>query len=82
MSDALTYDLMLETTGILRPRDFRGLFDRDLEPGQTIELCGRRWLVTKVEARRGEVLTSTDGPSPTSFRRLRTADVGLIWPLS
>jgi hypothetical protein len=53
MSDALTYDLMLETTGILRSPDFRIHLDQDLEPGQTIELRGRRWLVTKVEASKG-----------------------------
>ena len=54
MSDALTYDLMLESTGILRSPDFRVRFDQDLEPGQTIELRGRRWLVTKVEAAKGD----------------------------
>jgi hypothetical protein len=55
MSDALRYDLILETTGILRSRDFRVRLDEDLEPGQTIELSGQLWLVTKVAAAKGNV---------------------------
>ena len=48
MSNALIYDLMLETTGILRSPDIRLCIDRDLEPGETIGFHGRRWLVTQV----------------------------------
>jgi hypothetical protein len=48
MSNALMYDLMLETAGILRSSDVRLRVDRDLEPGETIGFHGRRWLVTQV----------------------------------
>jgi hypothetical protein len=48
MSNALTYDLMLETRGILRSPDVRVRLDRDLELGETIDFHGRRWLVTQV----------------------------------
>jgi hypothetical protein len=37
MSNALTYDLMLETRGILRSSDVRVRLDRDLELGETID---------------------------------------------
>lgn len=50
MGHALTYDLLLETSGILRSSDIRVRLDRDLEPGETIEFHGRRWLVKDVEA--------------------------------
>jgi hypothetical protein len=48
MSDPLTYDLMLETTGILRSTDVRLRLDRDLEQGQMVEFHGRRWVLTEV----------------------------------
>ena len=48
MSDPLTYDLMLETAGILRSTDIRLRLDRDLEQGQTVEFHGRRWVLTEV----------------------------------
>jgi hypothetical protein len=44
----------LRPPGSSRSRDFRVRLDEDLEPGQTIELRGRRWLVTKVEAAKGD----------------------------
>jgi hypothetical protein len=50
MSNALTYDLMLETRGILRSPDVRVRLDRDLELGETIDFHGRRWLVTQVNS--------------------------------
>jgi hypothetical protein len=46
----LTYDLILETQGILRSEDRRVTFDRDLELGEVISVHGRRWLVTRVAA--------------------------------
>ena len=52
MSNALTYDLVLETTGILRSPDLRVRLDRDLVPGETVAYHGRRWLVTDVESAR------------------------------
>jgi hypothetical protein len=48
MQNVLTYDLMLEPAGILRSEDIRTELERDLEPGETIALRGRRWLVTDV----------------------------------
>ena len=48
MRDPLTYDLMLETTGILRSADVRLSIDRDLEQGDTVESHGRRWVLTEV----------------------------------
>jgi hypothetical protein len=50
MSDALTYDLMLETVGILRSPDIRVRLERELELGETIDLYGRRWVVTEVQS--------------------------------
>ena len=47
MQNVLTYDLMLEPAGILAPRT-RTELKRDLEPGETISVHGRRWLVTDV----------------------------------
>ena len=52
ISNALTYDLVLETTGILRSSDLRVRLDRDLVPGETVAYHGRRWLVTDVESAR------------------------------
>ena len=52
MSNALTYDLMLESTGILRSHDLRIGLDRDLVTGETIAYHGRRWLVIVVESAR------------------------------
>ena len=48
MERTLSYDLMLETGGVFRSQDVWTHLDRDLEPGETIEAGGRRWLVTKV----------------------------------
>ena len=50
MGNGLTYDLVLESTGILRSHDLRIGLDRDLVPGETIAYHGRRWLVTVVES--------------------------------
>ena len=48
MQNVLTYDLMLEPAGILRAEDTHTELKRDLEPGETISVHGRRWLVTDV----------------------------------
>ncbi|HEY7004812.1 MAG TPA: hypothetical protein VH281_11050 [Gaiellaceae bacterium] len=53
MHSVLTYDLMLEPAGILRSEDVRTEFERELEPGETIALHGRRWLVTDVQSSPG-----------------------------
>ena len=66
MSNALTYDLMLESTGILRSHDLRIGLDRDLVAGETIAYHGRRWLVTVVESARSNA-ASTGEQSPASF---------------
>ena len=49
MDNPLTYDLLLETAGILRSQDLRLSLDRDLVAGETISFHGRKWLVTDVE---------------------------------
>ena len=48
MGRALYYDLMLEVEGVLRSRRVRTSLDRELEPGETLELEGRRWQVIGV----------------------------------
>lgn len=50
MGNSLSYDLMLETNGILRSRDLRLSLDKDLVAGEMINVYGREWLVTGVES--------------------------------
>jgi hypothetical protein len=54
MSAELTYDLMLEVTGVLRSIPVRTKLDSDLRVGQTFDLRGRRWLVSSVDRIGGE----------------------------
>jgi hypothetical protein len=54
MSAELTYDLMLEVTGVLRSIPVRTKLDSDLRVGQTFDLRGRRWLVSSVDQIGGE----------------------------
>ena len=54
MSAELTYDLMLEVTGVLRSIPFRTKLDSDLRVGETFDLRGRRWLVSSLDQIGGE----------------------------
>ena len=54
MSVELTYDLMLEVTGVLRSIPVRTKLDSDLRVGETFDLRGRRWLVSSVDQIGGE----------------------------
>jgi hypothetical protein len=49
MSAELTYDLMLEVTGVLRSIPVRAKLDSDLRVGETFDLRGRRWIVSSVD---------------------------------
>ena len=49
----LRYDMMLEVEGIYRSPDVRVNLYREVEPGETINVRGRDWLVTEVSV--GEV---------------------------
>jgi hypothetical protein len=48
MEKTLTYDLMLEVSGVLRSLDLRVRLNRELSLGDTIRTRGRRWVVTDV----------------------------------
>jgi hypothetical protein len=54
MSAELTYDLMLEVTGVLRSIPVRRKLDSDLRVGETFDLRGRRWIVSSVDQIGGE----------------------------
>jgi hypothetical protein len=54
MSAELTYDLMLEVTGVLRSIPVRTKLDSDLRVGETFDLRGRRWVVSSVDQIGGE----------------------------
>jgi hypothetical protein len=41
-------DVMLEVQGLFRSRMVRMHLDRELRPGETFDLDGRRWIVTRV----------------------------------
>ena len=48
MGRELCYDLMLEVEGVMRSQPVRMHLDRELEAGETIDVHGRRWKVTRV----------------------------------
>jgi hypothetical protein len=54
MSAELTYDLMLEVTGVLRSIPVRTKLDSDLRVGETFDLRGRRWVISSVDQIGGE----------------------------
>ena len=54
MSAELTYDLMLEVTGVLRSIPVRTKVDSNLRVGETFDLRGRRWIVSSVDQIGGE----------------------------
>jgi hypothetical protein len=54
MSAELTYDLMLEVTGVLRSIPVRARLDSDLRVGETFDLRVRRWIVSSVDQIGGE----------------------------
>ena len=49
MANELTYDLMLEVKGVLRSIPVRTKLDSELRVGETFDLRGRRWVVSKTE---------------------------------
>ena len=51
MEKMLRYDMMLEVDGVLRSQDVRVELDREVQPGETINMHERDWLVTEVTAR-------------------------------
>ena len=54
MSVELTYDLMLEVTGVLRSIPVRTKLDSNLRVGETFDLRGRRWIVSSADQIGGE----------------------------
>ena len=54
MSAELTYDLMLEVTGVLRSIPVRTKLDSNLRVGETFDLRGPRWIVSSVDQIGGE----------------------------
>jgi hypothetical protein len=50
MEKMLRYDMMLEVDGVLRSQDVRVDLDREVHPGETINVHDRDWLVTEVTA--------------------------------
>jgi hypothetical protein len=50
MADDLAYDMMLEVKGLFRSIGVRASFDHDLRVGETFDLRGRRWVVSRVDA--------------------------------
>ena len=50
MEKMLRYDMMLEVDGVLRSQDVRVELDREVQPGETINVHERDWLVTEVTA--------------------------------
>jgi hypothetical protein len=42
--------MMLEVQGLFRSFGVRTSFDRDLRVGETFDLRGRRWVVSRVDA--------------------------------
>ncbi len=49
MANELTYDLMLEVKGVLRSIPVRAELESKLRVGETFDLRGRRWVVSKAE---------------------------------
>jgi hypothetical protein len=50
MEEKLRYDMMLEVDGVLRSQDVRVELDREVQPGETINMRDGAWLVTEVTA--------------------------------
>jgi hypothetical protein len=48
MPEEFADDVMLEVQGLFRSRMVRMHLDRELRPGETFDLDGRRWIVTRV----------------------------------
>ena len=70
MSVELTYDLMLEVTGVLRSIPVRTKLDSDLRVGETFDLRGRRGIVSSVDQIGGE-----DFDRRAAAREVAEADV-------
>jgi hypothetical protein len=50
MAKDLAYDMMLEVQGLIRSIGVRTTLDRELRVGESFDLRGRRWVVSKVDA--------------------------------
>jgi hypothetical protein len=50
MTEALVYDLLLETQGLIRSHNTRVTLDRDLRVGDSLTMCGRDWVVSLVQS--------------------------------
>jgi hypothetical protein len=49
MAKDLAYDMMLEVRGLIRSFGVRTTLDRDLRVGESFDLRGRRWVVSRVD---------------------------------
>jgi hypothetical protein len=49
MAKDLAYDMMLEVQGLIRSFGVRTTLERDLRVGESFDLRGRRWVVSKVD---------------------------------
>jgi hypothetical protein len=52
MRGDLDYDVMLEARGVIRSQSIRLRLDREMTPGETLDLKGRSWVVTRVDPAR------------------------------
>jgi hypothetical protein len=49
MAKDLAYDMMLEVRGLMRSFGVRTTLDRELRVGESFDLRGRRWVVSRVD---------------------------------
>jgi hypothetical protein len=49
MAKDLAYDMMLEVRGMIRSIGVRTTLDRDLRVGESFDLRGRRWVVSRID---------------------------------
>jgi hypothetical protein len=52
MTGEIAYDVMLEARGVFRSQSIRLRLDREMTPGETLDLLGRSWMVTRVHPAR------------------------------
>jgi hypothetical protein len=52
MTGEIAYDVMLEARGVFRSQSVRLRLDREMTPGETLDLKGRSWVVTRVDPAR------------------------------
>ena len=49
MAKDLAYDMMLEVQGLIRSIGVRTKLDRELQVGESFDMRGRRWVVSRVD---------------------------------